>query len=273
MTASRDIDDISTAPGGKSGAEWTTGVRESVLALWALNGGMLQDVAGTNTITASVAVGGGFNAYGDGLEVGWIASASNTGAATLNLGTGDPVSYVGAKALRDNDGDVLAAGAIIAGRYAKAVFRAEDDHWRLVAAGGTTNVTVQGGILLQRSAPSRLLTATTATTSVTALGSLTFQAQYADSVVVVEGNASLVTQTGTESATGILIALYVDGVSVDSFTAHVLPSMAINIPLYFSYSPGDISSHIYSVRVSSSISAIYPKGANMIFATEFSPNT
>ena len=266
MTASRDIDDISTAPGGKSGAEWTSGTRDSVLALWALNGGMLTSVAGTNTITASVAVTGGFTAYADGLRVGFIAAGTTTGAATLNI------SSVGAKAIRDPDGDVLAAGAIVAGRFTEAVFYADDDHWRLVTSGGTTNVTVQGGLFLQRSAPSRLISAVSSTTSVTPIGSVAFQTQYAASRVIIEGAAALVTGAGSADDDGIVVALYVDGVSVQSFTAYCLASQARSIPFYFSYLPGDISSHTYSVRVSSTIAAAYPASENVIWASEISPN-
>lgn len=266
MTASRDIDDISTVPGGKSGAEWTSGTRESVLALWALNGGMLTDVAGTNTITANVAVSGGFTSYADGLRVGFNAAATNTGAATLNI------SSVGAKNIRDPDGDVLSAGAIVGGRFTEAVFYADDDNWRLVTSGGTTNVTVQGGLFLQRSAPSRLVSAVASTTSVTPIGSVSFQTQYADSRVIIEGAAALVAGAGSTDDDGIVVALYVDGVSVQSFTAYCLASQARSIPLYFSYLPGDISTHTYSVRVSSTIAAAYPASENVIWASEISPN-
>lgn len=266
MTASRDVNDISTDPGGLSGAEWTSGVRDSVLAAWALLGGSLINVAGTNTITGDVAVSDGFTSYEDGLRVGFIPANSNTGAATLN------VSSVGAKPLRDPDGDALTAGAVIQGRFTEAVFSADDDHWRLVTSGGTTNVTVEGGIFLQRSAPSRLISAVAATTSVTSIGSVSFQCQYSTSRVIIEGNAGLAIGAGSEDDDGIVVALYVDGVSVDSFTAHCKPSQLRSVPFYFSYLPGDISSHTYSVRVSSTIAAAYPKGENMIWASEISPN-
>ena len=267
MTASRTVDDISSAPGGKSGAEWTADVSDSVEALWALNGGMLVTVAGTNTITASVAVSGGFTSYADGLRVGFIAAGSNTGAATLNI------SFVGAKAIRDPDGDVLAAGAIVSGRFTEAVFYADDDHWRLVSSGGTTNVTVEGGLTLQRSAPSRLVSSVASTTSVTPIGSLSFQAQYSDSRVIIEGNVGMVLGSGPSDEDGIVVSLFVDGSSVDSFTAYCIASQARSLPIYFSYSPGDISAHTYSVRVSSTIAADYPKSENVIWATEFSPNS
>lgn len=266
MTADRDVDDISTAPGGKSGEVWTAGVRESILALWALNGGLLLNVAGTNALTGDIAISDGFTSYTDGLRVGFVPANTNTGAMTLNAGG------VGVKALRDPDGDATVAGAVVAGRFTEAVFSADDDHWRLVTSGGTTNVTVEGGIFLQRGAESRLVAAVAATSSVTAIGSVSFQCQYSTSRVIIEGNASLVIGSGSEDDDGIVVALYVDGVSVQSFTAHCLGDQVRSVPFYFSYLPGDTSAHTYSVRVSSTIAAAYPKGENVIWASEISPN-
>ena len=125
MTADRDVDDISTAPGGKSGSVWTAGVRESVLALWALNGGVLLNVAGTNALTGDIAISDGFTAYSDGLRVGFVPANTNTGAMTLNAGG------VGVKALRDPDGDATVAGAVD-DRYGPGVF--EGIYWAVVTA-------------------------------------------------------------------------------------------------------------------------------------------
>jgi hypothetical protein len=270
MTASRDVNDISTAPGGKSGAEWTTGVRDSILELWALNGGNLQNIAGTNVITADIDISGGFTAYADGLRLGFIASASNTGAATLNV-SADGVA-IGAKAIRSSSNEVLSPGAIVADRYNEVVFCAADDAFRLVSSSGTTNVTVEGGIMLQRSVASRLAAEVGSTTSLTPIGSINFQAELSTNRVIVEGNASLVTESGSTDNDGIVIDLYVDTALKDSFTAYVLQNQVINIPIYFSYLPGDIASHTYAIKVSSTITAIYPASANVMWLSEMSPN-
>lgn len=263
---SRDIGDISTQPGGVNGADWTTGARASLGALWALNGGMLGTVAGTNTLTASLAISDGFSSYSDGLRASFVAANSNTGPATINIGS------VGAKAVVSPDGDPLSAGAIVAGRVTEIVFYAAEDHFRLVTSGGTTNVTVEGGIMVQRSEPSRLAAAAGPATAVTAVASRSFQCLYADSRVIIEGSVGRVTGAGSADVAGIVIALYVDAVLVQSFTDHCQPSAQVNTPVYFSYLPGGIDAHTYEIRVSSTISATYPKGSNVIWCSEVSPN-
>lgn len=266
MTITRDIDDISTAPGGKSGAEWTTDARQSIKALWDLNGGRLLNVAGTNSITADIDVETGFTSYTDGLAVGFVAAATNTGACTLNI------SGLGAKGLRSPDGNVLAAGGIVSGRYTEAVFDEEEDFFRLKTSGGTTNVTIEGGIMLQRSAAARLVSAIASTSSESIVGSISFQCGQASSRVIVEGNLTRVTGAGSPSATGTTIKLFVDGVEVDVFTDHCSASSHVSTPFYFSYLPADTASHTYSVRVTSSIAAAYPASSNVIWCSEISPN-
>lgn len=263
---SRDIGDISTNPGGRSGADWTSGTRESVNALWALEGGLLLDVVGVNALTAALLVGEGFTAYSDGFKASFLPVATNTGAATINIGG------VGVKSVRDPDGDVLQAGAIVTGRLTEIIFVAEDDHFRLVTAGGTTNVNVQGGIVVQRSAPSRLVAPAGPATAATAIGSVNFQCGYADSRVFIEGSVSRVTGAGSADDDGVVVALFVDGVSVQSFTDHCQPSAHAPTPFCFVHVPGNIDSHSYEVRVSSTISTTYPKGSNVIWASEISPN-
>lgn len=264
---SRDVGDISTAPGGMSGADWTAGTRNSVLALWGLNGGLLGAVEGTNVLTATVDVAEGFTAYTDGLRCSLVAAASNTGPATINI------NGVGAKAIRNPDGDPLVAGGIVAGRITEIVFVADDDHFRLVTSGGTTNVTVEGGIIVQRSVPSRLVAAAGPATAATAVASQNFQCIYSDSRVIIEGVIGRVTGAGSADDDGVVIALYVDGVLDQSFTDHCQPSAQVNTPFYFSHSPGDMDAHTYEIRVSSTISATYPKGVNVIWCSEMSPNT
>lgn len=263
---SRDIGDISTNPGGRSGADWTSGTRESVSALWGLQGGLLSDVLGVNALTAQLTVAEGFTAYTDGFRAAFMPAATNTGAATINI------SGVGVKSIRDPNGDVLAAGAIVAGRITEIVFVAEDDAFRLVTSGGTTNVTVEGGIMVQRSAPSRLVAAAGPATGLTTVASLSFQCGFANSRVVVEGNISRVTGAGSADDDGVVVALLVDGVLAQSFTDHCQPNSQVATPFYFSYLPGNTDAHAYAVQVSSTISATYPKGSNVIWASEISPN-
>lgn len=263
---SRDIGDITTNPGGKSGTDWTKDARSSVLALWALSAGRLTNVAGVNSITADITIEDGFTAYSDGLYASFVPVASNTGPATINVGG------IGVKPLRDPNGDPLTVGSLVDGRLAEIVFVEPDDHFRLVTSGGTTNVTVVGGIILQRSAPSRLVTAAGPATGVTSIASLPFQCDYADSRVIIEGTVGRVTGAGSADEDGVVIALFVDGVSVDSFTDHCQPNAQVNTPFTFTYSPGNTDSHTYSVRVSSTISATYPKGVNCAVCSEISPN-
>lgn len=264
---SRDVGDISTMPGGRTGAEWTTDTWDSLLALWALNGGVLLGVGGTNVISAAVAVADGFTAYSDGLRFGFRPAATNTGAATINI------SGVGAKALRDPDGNVLQAGAIVAGRYTEIIFLAASDHFRLVSTGGTTNVTVQGGLMVQRSAPARLVSPAGPATASTVVVSLNFQATYSDSRVVLEGSIGRLTGSGVADDDGAVIALYVDGSLAQSFTEYCQPSALVNTPFYFSHLPADAANHLYEIRASATISTTYSKGSSVIWASEISPNS
>lgn len=272
---SRDIGDISNTPEDQdSGALWTARARDSLAKLWALNGGMLVTVAGTNVLTAAVAISEGFTSYSDGLRASFVAANSNTGPATINIGRYDGEIFVGvgAKAVMSPDGDPLGSGAIVAGRLTEIVFYAADDHFRLVTSGGTTNVTVDGGIMVQRSAPSRLVTAAGPATEATTVASISFQAVYPESRVILEGNIGRVTGTGTADDDGVVIGLYVDSVLVQSFTDHCQPSAQVNSPFYFSYLPGNTDAHTYEIKVSSTISATYPKGVNAIFCSEIAPN-
>lgn len=262
----RDIGDISTDPGGKTGDAWTGDARASVLALWALAGGHLGSVAGTNTITATATVATGLTAYTDGMRVTWIGSATNTGAATLNI------SGLGAKTLTDPDGAALAAGAVVSGRLTEAEFVAADDGFRLVTSGGTSNITVTGGIIVKRSTPTRLAADTTTATTATVVVSQAFQCEYNTSRVIVEGFVSLVAGAGSADTNGLTVALLVDDNLEASFTGPVYPSQLSGIPFAFEYLPGDISSHTYKIQVTSTITASYIAGATVLFCSEMSPN-
>lgn len=266
MTVSRDVGDLSTDPGGKTGDEWTAGTRESVLALWGLNGGLLINVAGTNEITADAAVPTGLTAYSDGMRVSFVPLNTGTGASTLKIGV------LAAKPLTDPDGTALGAGGTVAGRLTAAEFVAADDGFRLVTSGGTSNVTVTGGIIVKRSTPTRLAADTDASTDATIAVSQSFQCEYDTSRVIVEGFVSLVVATGSVDTNGLLVELLVDDNPEDSFTAPVYPSQLSGVPFAFEYLPTDISSHTYKIRVTSTLSASYIAGATVLFCSEMSPN-
>jgi len=266
MTASRDISDISTDPGGLSGDDWTAGTRESVLALWALNGGQLINVAGTNEITANALISTAFTAYTDGLVISFIPANTVTGATQIN------VSGVGLKSLLDPDGVALGAGAIVAGRLTAAKFISADDAFRLETSGGTSNITVSGGLISKRSAPTRLASDVATTTDATIVLSQAFQAIYSTSRVIVEGFVSMVVGAGSVDTDGLNIELLVDDVAEASFTGATYPSQLAGVPFAFEYLPGDISSHTYKIRVTSTLTASYIAGATALFCSEMSPN-
>lgn len=266
MTANRDIGDLSTDPAGLSGDAWTAGARASLLALWALNGGHLTNVAGTNNITADAAVSGGLTAYTDGLKVSWIPANSVTGASDLNI------SNLGVKGLLDPDGNALDPGAVVAGRLTSAKFIADSDAFRLETSGGTSNITVNGGIIVKRSAPTRLAADTASSTDATIAISQSFQCEYSTSRVIVEGFVSLVVSTGSVDTDGLLVELLVDDNPEQSFSAPVYPSQLSGMPFAFEYLPADISSHTYKIRVTSALSASVIAGATVMHCSEMSPN-
>lgn len=267
LTLSRDISDVSSDPGGKSGSEWTRDIAASVEAIWSINGGLLSSVAETNSLTANIFVGAGFTSYGNGLRVAFVPVNSNSGSMTLNI------SGVGAKALVDPDGDALTSGAVVAGRITEAIFYEDDDHFRLVTSGGTVNVTVTGGIIVQRSSTVRLVVDTTQSIELTPVGSINFQCLYEDSIVVVEGNNSRVTAAGSSVIAGTVIALYVDGVEKKTFTDYCQSGAHSNTGVSFEYTPGDTNPHTYEIRVSSVVPAVYPAGGNWLKCFEFSSNS
>lgn len=266
MSAVRDIGDFSTDPDGGGGQAWTTKARDSLVSLWALNGGLLATVAGTNSLTASVGVSSGFTAYGDGLVLGLIPANTNTGGVTLN------VAGVGAKAIVDPDGDALVAGSLVAGTLYTLVFVLADDHFRLVTSTGVSNVTVQGGIHLHRSLPTRLVSKVNETTGTTQIASRSHQAGYTDSRVVVEGSISRKTAAGSDDDDGFTVALFVDGAETQTLTDAEIGGAGQATSFAFEYEPGDTSAHTYSIRVTSTLGAAYFAGGTFMVLSEFSPN-
>ena len=266
MTTTRDVGDISTDPGGKSGAIWTEDARDSIRALWDLNLGQLASVAGTNAITASAAVSTGLTSLGDGMMADLIPVNTNTGATTLN------VQSLGIKAIVDNAAQALVAGDLVLGSLYHLIFIAASDHWRIIGSAGVSNVTVTGGLTLQRSAPARLALDQGPTTSLTSVASRAFAATQAGSRVIVEGSVSRITDSGSEDTTGLTIHLYVDAVSVESITDAASPGQHTVTPVAFSYSPGDTDSHTYEIRAISNVLATFIQSSCYIVCSEWSPN-
>lgn len=266
MTAVRDVGDFTTDPGGGGGQEWTTGVRDSLVALWALNGGYVTNVSGTNVVTGTVTVSGGFNAYGDGQIFLIKPVNTNTGAMQVNFNS------VGIKPLVGTNGDPLSAGDFVANTLYPVIFLQTDDHFRLITSTGISNVTVQGGIHLHRSVPTRLAAKINNTTSETQVASRSYQAAYSDSRIVVEGSISRLTAAGSNSDAGFSIKLFVDGVAEETITDAEISGAGQTSGFAFEYEPGDTSAHAYSVRCTSTLGAAYYAGATYMVLSEFSPN-
>lgn len=266
MTASRLVPTLVSDPGGADGEEYTTAVQESISALWALSGGMLANVAGTNAITAEVAISGGFTTLEDGFRCEFVPVNPNTGPMSLDLG-------LGAKSLVDQDGAALGAAAVLADRVTPAIFLAASDHFRLIGSGGDSYVTINGGLQLQRSAPSRAVASAGPATALTPLVSVNMQTSASTNRVVVEGSVARMVGTGAQDTTGTVIALYVDDVEAETVTGWCQPDQFMTTPFAFEYFPGDTDSHTYQIRVSSTVEATYPAEVNFVVATEMSPNS
>lgn len=264
MTAKRDIGDFSTGADG-DGQLWTTSTRESLVALWGLNAGRLINVAGTNSVTADLAVSTGFTAYTDGLRGTIVPVNTNTGAATLDLGPGE-------KPWKRQNGDALEAGDLVAGSIQPWVFLAAEDEFRIITSTGVSNVTVQGGIHRHRSLPTRLIATVAETTSESALLSRTHQAASITSRITIGGVISRKHAAGTDDADGLTIALFVDGVEEETINDGVYSGAAQLSGFAFEHAPGDTSSHTYAIRATSTLGAAYLAGGTYMILSEFSPN-
>lgn len=126
MVAERYTPTTSTHPGGISGANYATGVDESVAALWTSTAGRLKSVAGTNIVTANVQHGT-LTAYVEPLTCVFKPVATNTGVMTLNL------NGLGAKSIVKLDGSSLSAGEIINSRYYLLAFMQTENHFVVIA--------------------------------------------------------------------------------------------------------------------------------------------
>jgi hypothetical protein len=267
MTATRDIGDLTTDDDGeRSGADFVATTRESVKALWALNGGTLSNVSGTNTITADILVSDGFDALTNGLRVDFTPVNTNTGAVEINVGD------KGLKDLKSASGTALTAGDLVAGTHVEIIFNSDDDYWWLNGSSGSTNVTVEGGLQVKRSEVTRLLSEQGPFTAETSLLSRSFQCTYTNSIVAITGSISRITGTGTSDNTGADIKLYVDNVLTETITAPCITDSYSDTSIYFTCLPADTDAHTYEIRVECDIETTYPISSNWFYISENRPN-
>ena len=87
------------------------------------------------------------SAYEDGLMMAFEATASNTGAVTLNIGT------VGAKDLRKNHDQALVSGDLESGQKVIVVYNADEDRFQLLTptAENINVLTTAGDIIVRNS--------------------------------------------------------------------------------------------------------------------------
>jgi len=276
MSAVRDIGDFSTDPSGGGGQAWTSRARESLNALWALNGGLLTNVAGTNAVTADVEVTGGFSAYGNGQTYALVPANTNTGAVSLNLRDSGG-TLLGGKVLAGPSGAALGAGELVAGTLYIIQFLQGEDEFRLITSTGVSNVTVTGGIHLHRSLPTRLIAKIAETTDETQLVSRAHNAAYADSRIVIEGSINRRSAVGSglgddDTDDGFTVHLFVDGAEEQTITDAEMENAVQTAHFSFEYAPGDTGAHTYAIRSTSTLGAAYFASSTFMVLSEFSPN-
>ena len=122
MAANRSFPTTVTHPADISGADYADDVASEGAALWNRVIDFLENVAGTNTITATAGVT--ITGYAKGMGFRLIPANTNTGAVTIN------VDSLGAKNLTDPAGNALTSGKLVAGQaysiwYDGTVFRCD----------------------------------------------------------------------------------------------------------------------------------------------------
>lgn len=261
----RDIGDYTTSA-DDDGQAYTTQIRNSLKALWDLNGGVVTNVAGTNAVTGNLPISDGFTAYSNGLKCSITPVKTNTGAVTLNL------NGLGAKPLRQPNGDPLSAAEFVAGTKYEVEFDAGSDLFRLNLSSGQSNISVQGGIHLFRSLPTRLGATVAESTTLQNLVSRTVQAQYDTSRIILEGQICRRHASGSDNDAGLVIALFVDETQVEVLTDGEGSEATQASSFSFEYEPGDTDAHVYSIRATSTIGATYLPSSTWIVLRELSPN-
>lgn len=263
-----DIGDFTTdLDGERDPKEFVSTTRNSILGLWNLQAGLLIEVTGTNRLTAKFPVADGRTGLADGMQAFLPAQNTNTaGAVTIN------VSGFGEKGIVAQNGSSLGVGALVAGGLYPIVFSISENVWKLTGSSGTTNVTVQGGIQLQRSEVTRLLTEVGPVSTETAIISRQIAATQSSSRVIVEGALSGLFSTGVLDTDGVAVSLYVDETLAEQYNAPAIPDAPCAASLYFSHLPGDTDAHTYEIRVTSSVDVTFYPGATHLVLSESSPN-
>lgn len=136
--------------GYSDGAAWAADVDATVNWLSGQNLGRLQNVAGTNSLTANLNVDNGFSDWSTDAHFVFVAAANNTGAMTLQIqDTDSPPNNLGsAIALRNSGGSALAADDIISGRAYFGQYDSTDGYARIMQEVPSQGAT--GAISLDR---------------------------------------------------------------------------------------------------------------------------
>jgi len=122
MAIDRNIDPSSY----ETGTGLATDIAETLNYVGGLFLGRLNNVDGTNTITADVAEDEGFSALTDGALAILVPAADNTDAVTLKIGSGteNPVY--------NNKKEALAESDLKSGRAVPIQYNADDSGWRVL---------------------------------------------------------------------------------------------------------------------------------------------
>lgn len=118
---------VSTTPGAVAGDAYMDAVAEEITGLWDRSCIKLSAISGTNTITAT-ATPALTGSLVDGMQFLLEPAATNTGAATLNIGGG------GAKDIVRNDGSATQAGDLTLGTTVHLVYDSSLTKFVMLAA-------------------------------------------------------------------------------------------------------------------------------------------
>jgi len=271
MSATHDLDSVAAA----NATTWAAAVDDTANRSTSQILGRLTNVAGTNAITGRLAMSAGFAGIATGARGSFIPANNNTGAVTLQLQETDGTNVGSAFALRDADGVALDADALVSGRLYTFEYDAVDGFARLAGTASEAAAAAgPSGLLRQVGAVAPSGAASSAFTSLTSVLSASFACNEADSIVQVDADLHYSNGTSSFDADGLVIYLYVDGSNsgIAAMTSMVWSeAMAFNKTVRFRYTPGDESSHTYSIRCTATSAVIIQKNSWMQ-CVEHGPN-
>lgn len=151
---------------------------------------LLSSVAGTDTITASAPAA--ITAYAAGQRFSFVASATNTGAVTLNINS------LGAKDVTKRGATALSAGDIASGQVVLVEY--DGARFQMIGAVFAASETVAGVVELATNSEAQAGTDTTRVITPASLASVTATATRAG---VIELATSAEAQTGTDTGRAI----------------------------------------------------------------------